>query len=817
MHRFCFSLPDIRCVNCTTRIEDSFASCQELAIQQFAIDLVSKKLSIVIDDERSKDAVRELLQQRLHDLGFSAHDLELPQTPVVPTTRKSWFKKKLQSHWLQGGIGLSLGFLLLFLSLFGALPWIAMLILACIAVPATLFLGGRSYFEALRELRWRNLTMDTLFALSTLTVIAISIAALFVPWLPMMFDAGLLIFGFRHLGLGIEESIQAKMARSLKFTDELPRTISYINKHGIVRRKFLSSVEVGDILVLKPGELIPVDGVCVGGGFVMDTVVTGSTIARAIKENEELLSGMKVADGPDLHLRVLAKATDSYLARLDKKMEFKQGEKSAIETATKRILQYFIPTVIALTVIAGITIACFFPVAIALQCAVAVLVSACPCTLGFITPLALKIGMHKAAQQGVVFKSTKTLQAAQQVDAVVFDLNGTLTEGEPKITEVKVFADAGLSEDDFFAYLALIERDSSHLVAQAIREHVRERGGKPPLDWVVEHITEDHAPGLSANINGEMCVIGNKTMMLSHGINDISLDEEGSSNMVYFARAGQVIGYLRWTDSLRVQAKQAVEALRRLGKKVYICTGAVKETAHYYAACLGIPNENVAADCVGAATKTSFSDKPSFIRKLKKQGLRVAMVGDAGNDALAVNKDVSHFSLALKSQGSHPITEQEAGAVIERPSLQAVVSAFEVSKQTVRHIQHSLMFSLSYNIAAVLLAGGLLLAIGMVLNPGVGVALMVVQTALILYSAYCFKKRKLEQTQAFDAIPQKTKTSYERVFDLCGQPSLEAQASCESPTSLALQSNSNRSGVANRMRLTHTDPKSVDESKLCFN
>jgi Cu2+-exporting ATPase len=778
---YCFSLPGIRCVNCIGPLEDALRECRYPVIEKFAVELIDKKLTVIVtDDGSSLIEVRQLLHALLDEVGIEFVDIDLPAAPTVSNQWFSVLKKILSSHWFFGFLGTAAGITLLTLSLtMGGLPLAANIVIAAISVPLTLFLGAQSYKEAFKKFfKTFTLTMDTLFTMSTFTVIAVSIASFFFSWLPMMFDAGLLIFGFRHIGFGIEESIKSAIGLNVKFKDRIPRTVD-ARVGDMSSKRLLDEIQPGDLLLINPGEIIPVDGICeLDNGLIVETIVTGSTIPRHIDKGETLLAGMYVAaNGQPLTMRVTADVRTSYLARLDESIARANYEKAPLETATNKILQYFIPVVVFLAILSVVVISAFFPIAVAIKCAVSVLVSACPCTLGFITPLAIKIGMKKAADEGVQFKSAKTLQEADEIDRVVFDLNGTLTLGTPEVCSFEVTPNAGLTKDDLLAYFAALEKDSTHPMARAICEFAHEKKIDPPDAWQVTLPQTFNHSGLTACIDEETYTLGNQNMMNEAGIDtdelQRSLNLADGVNVVYLARAGSVIGYMLLQDRLRPDARHAVDSLKLLGKQVYLCTGADEATAHRYGRMLGVSQDNIRAGCIGAAVQSSDRDKKSYIDQLKQGGHRVAMVGDAANDALAIT--TSHFGIAVKSRGGDEMTQQQAGAVIQSGSLLPVVSAFAVAKQTVSNIKKNLLLSLGYNITVVLVAGGLLLAAGVMLNPGIGVALMILQTSLILYSISRFKQQKLAHLQDIPSPETYPTGSYGRVTASMPSPGARPQ------------------------------------------
>jgi len=734
-----FRLPGITCVNCVAPIEKSLSSCKRYSIESYRVDLLTKIVVITVGGhDTPRDDVKQYFKTMMNDLAVDSEEINVE---VKAQSRLEKVRSFFLSHWFQGALGALLGAALLILSLVtGGLPLAAMIAIGAISTVLTFLLGAQSFYHAGRKLiKARLLTMDTLFSISTLTVLVVSLAAFFIPWLPMMFSAGLLIFGFRHIGLAIAESVKRKMKLDKTFQQLLPFETRVLNEEGHVETRAVGVIAIDDVLVIHAGETIPVDGICLSEeGLIYDTIKTGAPLPRLLNKGELLISGMRLAEGsPPIHLKASTTAADSYLARLDKNIEKAHCEKAPIEEAAKRILQYFIPAAIGFAILFGVLIGVFFSAAIALPFVAGWLVSLCPCTLGLVVPLAVKAGVQKGAENGVQFKSAKALQAANTIDVVVFDLNGTLTTGVPTVCR-KGVCQLEMDEQILLAYAAAIEKNSPHAMAKAICEEAKLKQTSPVTLPENSTIDSTHHSGVRATINDELWVLGNEAIMQESGVNLSSIKDSlklaVGESVVYIARQQQLLGYFVLSDPLRKDARQSVSALQKLGKQVHLCTGSDEHTARRYASLLGISNSNIAASCVGMGEEFNDNSKTAYINKLRSRGLKVAMVGDAANDALAIAR--SNFGIAIKSHSGSEMTQQEAGAVIQGGSLLPVANAFAVAQQTVNNIKQNLSVSLAYNMVVMVLAGGLLFGLGIILNPGVMVALMIVQTLFILGNAY---------------------------------------------------------------------------------
>lgn len=782
---YSFFVPGIPCINCVQPVKEALLSCAELEIDDITFDPTTKEMSIRIPETLSDQHLRKYITDVLN---------RYQHTPVFSDTLSLQAETRL--HWIHGILGTASGIVLLMMSLFiGPLPLGLMIPIALISTVLTLWLGASSYKRSLKEWRTLKLSMDSLFAVSTAVVLIVSLASFFAPWLPMMLDTGLLIFGFRHLGLAIEGRLTRAMQLDVRFVDRLPKAVKVLIGAQFEEQP-LRSIQPGTIIEIQPGDIIPLDGECLNEHhLIYDDIITGAYLPRQVKKNEPLLSGMRLAQGTaPLKLKVTQAFETSYLRCCDRRIaKTKFEKKSDFEVFASKVLHYFIPTVFLLSMVATGVLACFFPWTIAIRCGIAILVSACPCTLGLVVPLAMKIGMRKAADNGVQFRSAEKFQQAGESGDVVLDLNGTLTFGVPVVTYTKFDASL-INRMEFLDVIAAIEKNSEHPIGRAIYSYTKkypsyahapmEEGGSSPI------IQRQHF-GVSARINDQTYLLGNQRMMDDFGIDvrniakDIVLN--AGDSVIYLAREKKILGYIVLTDLIRPDARLLVDSLKQLGKKIFICTGADAATAIRCADKLGIPRENVRA-----SQRCSFDpndqddDKSRFIRQLKAKNRCVAMVGDAGNDALAIA--ASDFGLAIRSKGSDDVAQAEAGAVIYSSSLLPVISAFEISKQAVNNIKQNLIMSLSYNLVTELLMGGVLVALGVMLNPSIGVALMIVQMCLILANAYRFKQQALPHLTSLQSGDELNGDSTEQCSytlsprDFSNTRSLEAERSIISPS-----------------------------------
>ncbi len=654
--------------------------------------------------------------------------------------------------WLLGGIGVTGGIAMLALMLSGiGIPFVIMAALGIASALVSLALGSRSIYQAINSLKNGAVNMDTLYALGGLTAIGITIAHLFVPGIPMLFDAALFIFGFKYIGDGIKERA-TRPAKDTNFR-ERAKISAVIEPSGEIIE--LDKIAVGSVIRVPRGSIIPIDGILLDDeACVFKTLINGKTTPKVYGKDKVTLAGLRIADdNPNEYVRIktIRTAQDSYLSQLDKRLAQEKSQTPEIISVSDRILRWFIPTIIAVAVIAAIVMtACFFPplgfvgaLAIGLKCLVAVLVSACPCTMGLVVPLAAKAGIDKAERHDVIFKDDKKLQTAAQVNTIIFDLNGTLTTGKPV---VKSFF-ATKNYEQTLAYATAIESRSYHAFAKAIREFGTT---KKTREYAVTGQPTHDRTGISGTIDGKRISVGNANMMENlkldvasyHAKNKVT--KEDIQQLVYAVEDGEIVGHFVLEDPIRLGAKQSVNKLKSMGYEIHMCTGADDMTANAYAATLGIEHvyarcKNVARPSDGVGVRT----KSDYIRKLQAEGKIVAMIGDGGNDAIPMM--TSHLGIGMKSSSSDEITLNLAGAVIDSPSLLPVVALLEAANQTVDKIKTSLITSLSLNTLTVAAAivGTALTALGFVFPPAIGAGLMVLLIIPVLVNVARLGKQAL--------------------------------------------------------------------------
>ncbi|MFT4058570.1 MAG: cation-translocating P-type ATPase [Legionella sp.] len=762
---YVFYVDGMTCSSCSDIIEtyiNKHLASQALKIEKFDADFLENSVTIVLPENHPNLKIsNEAQNQEKKNRNNKDNANWLVLKALIEEAGFGCAPPPLFSHWFQGVVGCIAGVSVLTICMmFNTLPLAAAIVMASFSVPLTLALGATSYYKAWNNLvKTHSLTMESLFALSTTIILIVSLLSLFAaPWLPMMFDSALFIYGFNHIGTAIKDTIKAKISTD-KFQAQAAKTVKQKIANELIDTP-IENIKPSDIIMVYPEEIIPLDGICENASSIYDTISTGGTLPRYYTQSQAVLAGMRLAKETNpLEIRVSKNREDSYLSQREERIKQAALDKTPLENATKTALSYFIPAVIGISIVSAFIISIFFDPAIAIQCAASVLVSACPCTLGLIVPLAVRIGMYKAFDNGVQFQSSETLQQAEQIDTIIFDLNGTLTTGTPTVKQFTFFKDnAPFTESELLRRCAALEKKSSHPIGKAIYTYSVTNNN----ELEATEIDTKHHSGISGLVENRRYTMGSRTLMQHNKIPlpDVKMlpTLEAGEHLVYIACEQQIVGCMVMTDPLREDAKCTISALRAMNKEVHLCTGADEEVAKRFAQTLNI--EHVKANC-------SPQDKTKYIQKLRlmKNSRKIAMIGDAANDIEAIA--TSDFSIAINSEGSDKMTLANAGAIIHTGNLLAIASAFAISKQTVTNIKQNLSLSFAYNLGAVAVASGFLLRAGVALNPAVGVALMIFQACLILLNVFRFKEQPIPHLQEAKQIPTTIlddfKSSYQRM------------------------------------------------------
>lgn len=597
--------------------------------------------------------------------------------------------------------------------------------------------GYRFFIVGFKALIMKNPNMDTLIAIGTsaafiygiYTVIEITRGNTAMAK-ELYFEIAAMIITLILLGKYLEMVSKGKTSEAIKKLMGMQPKTAVVLQEGQEIVIPIEEVEAGDILLVKPGEKIPVDGVVTDGYTSIDeSMLTGESIPVEKKQGDSVVGGSINKNG-SIKFKATKVGKDTALAQIIKLVEDAQGTKAPIAKMADIISGYFVPVVIVIAIAAAMAwYLSGHSTEFALTIFIAVLVIACPCALGLATPTAIMVGTGKGAEHGVLIKGGEALETAHKVGTVVFDKTGTITEGKPKVTDIVA---RGIEEEELLILAASAEKGSEHPLGEAIVKEAMDRG----LEFkAVTEFLAIPGHGIEATIDAKHLLLGNKKLMVEKRVS-VDLEEE-SNNLasngktpMYIAMNHQLVGIIAVADVVKENSIRAIEKLHKMGIEVAMITGDNRRTAAAIAKQVGI-------DIVLAEVLPE--DKANEIKKLQQQARKVAMVGDGINDAPALAQ--ADVGIAIGS--GTDIAIESADIVLMRSDLLDVVTAIQLSKNTIRNIKQNLFWAFAYNTLGIPIAAGLLYAFGgSLLNPMYAAAAMALSSVSVITNALRLRRFK---------------------------------------------------------------------------
>ena len=598
--------------------------------------------------------------------------------------------------------------------------------------------GYKFYQVGIKNLIQLSPNMDSLIAIGTLTAFFYSVFGIYKITqgdasyaMHLYFESAAVILTLITLGKYLEAVSKGKTSQAIKALMGLAPKTATIERNGRELEVPIEEVVVGDLVLVKPGEKLPVDGKVIEGSTAIDeSMLTGESIPVE-KTVGSLVIGASINKTGFIKYKATKVGRDTALSQIVKLVEDAQGSKAPIAKMADIISAYFVPIVIGLAILSSVAWLLAGETGVfALSIFISVLVIACPCALGLATPTAIMVGTGKGAEYGVLIKGGEALETTHKLSTLIFDKTGTITEGKPKVTDIVT---TNLSEEQLLIYAASAEKGSEHPLGEAIVRAAIDRGYQL---CELQSFNAIPGHGIEVSIQGKQMLLGNKKLMIEKTIDVSSLSEtsdqlayDGKTPM-YMAIDGQLAGIIAVADTVKESSKKAIETLHQMGIKVAMITGDNQKTADAIARQVGI--DLVLAEVLPA-------DKANEVKKLQETGVKVGMVGDGINDAPALAQ--ADIGIAIGS--GTDVAIESADIVLMKSDLMDVSTAIKLSKATIRNIKENLFWAFAYNVLGIPVAMGLLhLFGGPLLNPMIAAAAMSLSSVSVLLNALRLRRFK---------------------------------------------------------------------------
>lgn len=740
----------ITCQVCVNKIEKKVGKLE--GVKEIAVNLANSRGKILYDSEKIK--LSEILEV-IKKLGYEGKKHE----DIEEDSKAIESEKKLKQEFLEFKLAIFFSAIVFYISM-GTMvglpvpniispeinPLNFALIQLILAIPV-IYIGRRFYKVGIKQLIMRSPSMDSLIATGTGSAILYSLYGTYKIYSgdfhyvhSLYYESGVVILALILLGKYLENVSKGKTSEAIKKLMNLKSKKATLVRDGKFVQVDIEEVELDEIVLVKPGESIPVDGVVVEGQSSVDeSMLTGESIPVE-KNIGDKVFGASINKNGVIQVKAQAIGKDTVISKIIKLVENAQGSKAPIAKIADKVSGYFVPTVMLIATVAGIT--WYYlgsrgivkiheaPSIFALTIFVAVMVIACPCSLGLATPTAIMVGTGRGAELGILIKSGEALEKAHKIDTIVFDKTGTLTIGKPKVTDIMSFSN--IDEDEILRVAGALEEYSEHPLGEAIVEAGKERKLQFPKVEKFESIT---GKGVTGVIDGKKVYIGNIKLMRDFSIDIINenilekLAYQGKTPM-YIAIEDSLIGVIAVADILKPEAIETIKELKNRGYHVGMITGDNKLTAQAIGKEAGI-------DIIFA--EVTPEEKYLKVKELQEQGRNVAMVGDGINDSPALVQ----ANIGIAIGGGTDIAMESADIVLMKRDLKDVLVAMELSHAVIKNIKENLFWAFIYNTVGIPVAAGVLYPLtGHLLNPMIAGAAMAMSSVSVVTNALRLKKFK---------------------------------------------------------------------------
>lgn len=738
--KFELAITGMHCAACSSRIERVVSKMAE--VDSVSVSLPTNRAQVVLKDGIGKTEGVKAVIARIEKINFGAKLTEGEDLVQEWQKENELSSQSLRNQFKSLPPMIILALMLLYVSMghMIGLPLptfltpevspIAFAIIQLLLVMPIMYLGKHFYKDGFSNLIQGAPNMDSLVAVGTGAAFVYSLFSFIMILvgdstyaMNLYFESCGVLIAMISIGQYMEAKSKRKAGDAIGSLMKLVPQTARKYENGDSRVVKLSELEIGDKVLVQPGERIPVDGVVIEGTSEVDqSLLTGESIPVAVKEKSEVIAGSLNGTHP-LVIEITHLGNDTTLAQIIRLVRSAQSSKAPVAALADRVSFYFVPTVMVLSVLTFCAWAIFSdePISLAVKAMISVLVIACPCAMGLATPTSIMVATARGAQLGVLIKNAVALELAGKVDVIAFDKTGTLTLGQPKVVDTITFD--GYEKEQVLALAANLEARSEHPIAKAIM-------AANHSDIMAIQPVVLPGLGLTGNINGKNVALGNASLMLQQSV-DITVAKEALTRMSSLARTplllsvdGKLAAVIGVADTVRPESNKVLKALRQLGVRTLMISGDNKRTARKIADELGID------EVYGEALP---QDKARIIRELQDKGLKVAMVGDGLNDAPALAQADVGFAVA----DGVDVSAQAGDVILMRHGLQSVLTALRLSKAALRNIYQNLGWAFGYNILGIPVAMGVLHALwgGPMLSPMIGGTAMALSSTSVVLNA----------------------------------------------------------------------------------
>jgi P-type Cu+ transporter len=740
MENTTLKLRGMSCASCANNIEEAIRSVP--GVDACSVNFGAEQVTVTYDPGKTDVAA---IQEAVDAAGYSAQpmqdDVLAPEDDAERRERQAENRKLTRKVWFSGIVGAVLvigslpamtGLPIPFIPMWLHNPWLQLIL----TTPVLVWAGSEFFVNAWKALKRHTATMDTLVAIGTGTAYLYSLFPTFFPqWFinqglspDVYFEAATVIIALILLGGLLQNRAKGRTSEAIRKLMGLQARTARVIRQGQEVDVLIAEVMLGDVILVRPGEKIPVDGEIIDGSSTIDeAMVTGESVPVKKHPGDEVI-GATINKTGSFKFRATRVGKDTFLAQIVKLVQQAQGSKAPIQRLADQVTGWFVPAVMAIAILTFILwYNIMGNVTMALITTVGVLIIACPCALGLATPTSIMVGTGKGAENGILIKGAESLELAHKIQTIVLDKTGTITQGKPTVTDfVTVNGTANQNELNLLRLAASVERNSEHPLAEAVVQYAQTQGVDLTDAQEFEAIA---GSGVQGYVSDRLVQIGTHRWMNELEIDTSHLQQHWDKleylgkTVIWLAVDGKVEGIMGIADAVKPSSVNAIRALQKMGLEVVMLTGDNQRTANVIAREVGI--ERIFAE-------VRPDQKAATVEKIQAEGKVVAMVGDGINDAPALAQ--ADVGMAIGTGTDVAIAASDITLI--SGDLQGIVTAIQLSRATIRNIKQNLFFAFIYNVAGIPIAAGILYPIfGWLLSPIIAGAAMAFSSVSVVTNA----------------------------------------------------------------------------------